>query len=123
MPTTDAMPSDPYLVFLRSHLAREASRSGDLHREALRHSPQDCGKGGCCGRGLFSRQIKPLLADPLIKFIGEIGDSEKSAFLGNAGALLFPIDWPEPFGLVLIEAMAMWNACDRVALRVRLRDR
>jgi glycosyltransferase involved in cell wall biosynthesis len=46
------------------------------------------------------------LADPLIEFIGEIGDSEKSAFLGNAKALLFPIDWPEPFGLVLIEAMA-----------------
>ena len=54
----------------------------------------------------FRDEIKPLLADPLIEFIGEIGDSEKSAFLGNAGALLFPIDWPEPFGLVLIEAMA-----------------
>ena len=38
--------------------------------------------------------------------MGEIGDSEKSAFLGNAQALLFPIDWPEPFGLVMIEAMA-----------------
>jgi glycosyltransferase involved in cell wall biosynthesis len=44
--------------------------------------------------------------DPLIEFIGEIGDSEKSAFLGGADALLFPIDWPEPFGLVMIEAMA-----------------
>ena len=54
----------------------------------------------------FRDVIKPLLADPLIEFIGEIGDSEKSAFLGNAAALLFPIDWPEPFGLVLIEAMA-----------------
>ena len=41
-----------------------------------------------------------------IEFIGEIGDGEKSAFLENAVALLFPIDWPEPFGLVLIEAMA-----------------
>ena len=38
--------------------------------------------------------------------IGEIGDGEKTAFLGNARALLFPIDWPEPFGLVMIEAMA-----------------
>ena len=38
--------------------------------------------------------------------MGEIGDGEKSAFLGNAKALLFPIDWPEPFGLVMIEAMA-----------------
>jgi glycosyltransferase involved in cell wall biosynthesis len=50
--------------------------------------------------------IEPLLDDPAIQFIGEIGDAEKSAFLGNATALLFPIDWPEPFGLVLIEAMA-----------------
>ena len=54
----------------------------------------------------FRDEIKPLLDDPLIEFIGEIGDGEKSAFLGNAVALLFPIDWPEPFGLVLIEAMA-----------------
>jgi glycosyltransferase involved in cell wall biosynthesis len=56
--------------------------------------------------GYFRDEIKPLLADPMIEFIGEISDSEKSAFLGNASALLFPIDWPEPFGLVLIEAMA-----------------
>ena len=54
----------------------------------------------------FRDEIEPLLDDPLIEFIGEIGDGEKSAFLGNAVALLFPIDWPEPFGLVLIEAMA-----------------
>ena len=54
----------------------------------------------------FRDVIKPLLADPLIEFVGEIGDTEKAAFLGNAKALLFPIDWPEPFGLVLIEAMA-----------------
>ncbi len=54
----------------------------------------------------FERLIRPLLADPLVEFIGEIGQTEKSNFLGNARALLFPIDWPEPFGLVLIEAMA-----------------
>jgi glycosyltransferase involved in cell wall biosynthesis len=47
-----------------------------------------------------------LLEDPMIEFIGEIGDEEKSRFLGDAAALLFPIDWPEPFGLVMIEAMA-----------------
>jgi glycosyltransferase involved in cell wall biosynthesis len=41
-----------------------------------------------------------------VEFVGEIGDVEKSEFLGNAYALLFPIDWPEPFGLVIIEAMA-----------------
>jgi glycosyltransferase involved in cell wall biosynthesis len=57
-------------------------------------------------RDYFAREIKPLLQDPLIEFIGEIGESEKNRFLGDAAALLFPIDWPEPFGLVLIEAMA-----------------
>ncbi|MES2723918.1 MAG: glycosyltransferase family 4 protein [Pseudomonadota bacterium] len=55
----------------------------------------------------FQDKIEPLiLGEPLIQFIGEIGDDEKSAFLGGADALLFPIDWPEPFGLVMIEAMA-----------------
>jgi glycosyltransferase involved in cell wall biosynthesis len=54
----------------------------------------------------FETEIAPLLDDPLIEYIGEIGDADKSAFLGGARALLFPIDWPEPFGLVMIEAMA-----------------
>jgi glycosyltransferase involved in cell wall biosynthesis len=54
----------------------------------------------------FEHVIEPLLHDPLVEFIGEIGDHEKNEFLGNALALLFPIDWPEPFGLVMIEAMA-----------------
>ena len=47
-----------------------------------------------------------MLRDPLVEFIGEIDEREKRRFLGDAAALLFPIDWPEPFGLVLIEAMA-----------------
>jgi glycosyltransferase involved in cell wall biosynthesis len=54
----------------------------------------------------FETCIRPLLHDPLIEFVGEIGDDRKSAFLGGADALLFPIEWPEPFGLVMIEAMA-----------------
>jgi glycosyltransferase involved in cell wall biosynthesis len=54
----------------------------------------------------FDSKIKPLLSDPSIEFIGEISDQEKSEFLGNAYAYLFPIDWPEPFGLTMIEAMA-----------------
>ncbi len=57
-------------------------------------------------RAYFDERIAPLLDHPLVRFIGEIGDGEKSAFLGGAEALLFPIDWPEPFGLVMIEAMA-----------------
>lgn len=54
----------------------------------------------------FTQAIQPLLDHPLIHFIGEIGESEKCDLLGHARALLFPIDWPEPFGLVLIEAFA-----------------
>lgn len=54
----------------------------------------------------FEAIIKPLLDHPLIEFIGEIGYPEKNAFLGNAAGLLFPINWREPFGLVMIEAMA-----------------
>jgi glycosyltransferase involved in cell wall biosynthesis len=54
----------------------------------------------------FKNEIAPLMEHPLIEFIGEISDSEKCAFLGNARALLFPIDWPEPFGLVMIESLA-----------------
>ena len=50
--------------------------------------------------------IKPLLQHPLVEFLGEIGYPDKCEFLGQAAALLFPINWPEPFGLVMIEAMA-----------------
>jgi glycosyltransferase involved in cell wall biosynthesis len=54
----------------------------------------------------FEVKIKPLLKHPAIEFIGEITDQQKSEFLGNAYAYIFPIDWPEPFGLTMIEAMA-----------------
>jgi glycosyltransferase involved in cell wall biosynthesis len=54
----------------------------------------------------FKASVEPLLADANVEFIGEINDSQKPAFLSGARALLFPIDWPEPFGLVMIEAMA-----------------
>ena len=57
-------------------------------------------------REYFERVVAPLLDDPLIEFVGEIGDADKAAFLSGACGLLFPIDWPEPFGLVMIEAMA-----------------
>jgi glycosyltransferase involved in cell wall biosynthesis len=57
-------------------------------------------------RGYFEERIAPLFRDRLIDFIGEIGEGEKERFLGEAYALLFPIDWPEPFGLVMIEALA-----------------
>jgi glycosyltransferase involved in cell wall biosynthesis len=54
----------------------------------------------------YAEVVRPLLRDPLIEFVGEIGEAEKASFLGDAQAVLFPIDWPEPFGLVMIEAMA-----------------
>jgi glycosyltransferase involved in cell wall biosynthesis len=57
-------------------------------------------------RRYFKRDIEPLLTQSHVEWVGEISDQQKNEFLGKAYALLFPIDWPEPFGLVMIEAMA-----------------
>jgi glycosyltransferase involved in cell wall biosynthesis len=57
-------------------------------------------------RAYFEAVVAPLLREPRVEFAGEIGEGEKDDFLGHAVALLFPIDWPEPFGLVMIEALA-----------------
>jgi len=57
-------------------------------------------------REYFETVIAPLLREPLVEYVGEVGETEKNEFLGHAYALLFPIDWPEPFGLVMAEAMA-----------------
>jgi glycosyltransferase involved in cell wall biosynthesis len=54
----------------------------------------------------FAEVIEPLLTEPHVEFVGEIGEEQKARFLGDAAALLFPIAWPEPFGLAMIEAMA-----------------
>jgi len=59
-----------------------------------------------CNRDYFDREILPSLRDPGLEFLGEVGDREKDALIGGASALLFPIRWPEPFGLVMIEALA-----------------
>jgi glycosyltransferase involved in cell wall biosynthesis len=75
-----------------------ATASGVPLRIAAKVDPAD--------REYFEREIVPLLDNPLVEFLGEIGEREKNAFLGGSKALLFPIDWPEPFGLVMIEAMA-----------------
>ncbi len=101
-----ARAEQPYLAFLgrispekRPDRAIEiARRSGVRLKIAAKVDPAD--------RAYFHELIEPLLAEPLVDYIGEIGDEQKSEFLGNAKALLFPIDWPEPFGLVMIEAMA-----------------
>ena len=57
-------------------------------------------------REYFDREIASLFGEPGVEYLGEIGESDKQAFLGDAAAMLFPIDWSEPFGLVMIEAMA-----------------
>jgi len=54
----------------------------------------------------FEREIRALLDHPLVEFVGEIGEHQKGDFIGRARAMLFPVDWPEPFGLVMIEALA-----------------
>ncbi len=95
-----------YLAFLgriapekRVDLAIEiAKRAGIPLRIAAKVDAAD--------REYFAERIKPLLDHALIEYIGEIGERDKSEFLGGARALLFPIDWPEPFGLAMIESMA-----------------
>jgi len=75
-----------------------ARRAGIELRIAAKVDPAD--------RLYFETVIAPLLEGPYVEYVGEIGDAEKSEFLGGALALVFPIDWPEPFGLVMIESMA-----------------
>lgn len=57
-------------------------------------------------REYYEREVAGLFADPLVEYVGELGEADKGAFLGKARCLLFPVDWPEPFGLAMIEAMA-----------------
>lgn len=54
----------------------------------------------------FEKEIEPMLDHPLVTFVGEIGEQAKNDFIGNAKAFLMPVDWPEPFGLVIIESLA-----------------
>lgn len=77
---------------------RIAERCGLPLRIAAKVDPTD--------RDYYEESIRPLIRPPLVEYIGEIGDHEKSEFLSGAAALLVTIDWPEPFGLVMIEAMA-----------------
>jgi glycosyltransferase involved in cell wall biosynthesis len=99
-------PKGSYLAFLgrispekRADLAiRLAQRAGIPLKIAAKVDKADA--------AYFDSVVRPLLDDPLVEFVGEIGDADKSEFLGHARALLFPICWPEPFGLVMIESMA-----------------
>jgi glycosyltransferase involved in cell wall biosynthesis len=80
------------------HAIEIAKRVGIPLRIAAKVDPVD--------REYFETQIVPLLNHPLIEYLGEINDAEKCDFLGNAAAVLCTYDWPEPFGIVLIEALA-----------------
>ena len=66
-------------------------------------------------RGYFKEHLEPQIDGDQVQLVGEVKDDAKQKFLGEAAALLFPIDWPEPFGLVMIEAMAVWHTRDRVS--------
>lgn len=99
-------PTGDYLAFL-GRLSRE--KRPDRAIEIARRAGMPlkiAAKVGAADRRYFHETVEPLLEGADVEFIGEIDDSQKSGFLGNAAALLFPIDWPEPFGLVMIEAMA-----------------
>jgi glycosyltransferase involved in cell wall biosynthesis len=95
-----------YLAFLgRFSPEKRADRAIEIARRcqvplkiAAKVDPAD--------RRYFDEVVRPLLDDPMVECIGEIGEDAKADFLGHARALVFPIDWPEPFGLVMIEAMA-----------------
>jgi len=98
--------SDDYLAFLgRISPEKGADRAIEIaKRVGIRL--KIAAKVDRVDRRYFKRVVEPLLNDPHIEWVGEISDQQKNDFLGGAYALLFPIDWPEPFGLVMIEAMA-----------------
>ncbi len=96
-----------YLAFI-GRIAREkrvdraveiAVKSGMPLKIAAKVDPSD--------REYYEKEIQPLLNHPLVEYIGEISEEQKSDFLGDAYAQVFPIDWPEPFGLCMIEAMSL----------------
>jgi glycosyltransferase involved in cell wall biosynthesis len=98
--------SEGYLAFLGrispekrpDHAIQLAKHVGLPLRIAAKVDPAD--------RDYYRSEIEPMLDHPLIEFVGEISDQEKNEFVGKALALVCPYDWPEPFGLVLIEALA-----------------
>jgi glycosyltransferase involved in cell wall biosynthesis len=99
-------PRRPYLAFLgrispekRPELAIRLARSAGVPLKIA-------AKVDRADKHYFEDVVQPLIDGTQVEFIGEIGPNRKSEFLGGASALLFPIDWPEPFGLVMIEAMA-----------------
>jgi glycosyltransferase involved in cell wall biosynthesis len=97
---------DDYLAFLgRISREKRADRAIEIAKRAGMRL-KIAAKVDDADREYFEREIEPLLDQAHVEFVGEINEHQKNDFLGRARGLLFPIDWPEPFGLVMIESMA-----------------
>ena len=97
---------DPYLAFLgRFSRDKRPDRAIEIARRAGLKIKL-AAKIGDDDRAYFHEQVEPLLDGDRVDYVGEIEEQQKAEFLGGAAGLLFPIDWPEPFGLAVIEAMA-----------------
>jgi glycosyltransferase involved in cell wall biosynthesis len=95
-----------YLAFLgRISPEKRPDRAIEIAR-ALEMPLKIAAKVDAVDKDYFEHVVRPHLSNPLIEFVGEVGDRDKDEFLGNAYVYLFPIDWPEPFGLTMVEAMA-----------------
>jgi glycosyltransferase involved in cell wall biosynthesis len=99
-------PKGDYLAFLGRMSPEKGPEVAIRVAERARIPLRIAAKVGGDDKEYFEAVVEPLLDHPLVEFVGEIDDAHKAEFLGNARALLFPIRWPEPFGLVMIEAMA-----------------
>jgi glycosyltransferase involved in cell wall biosynthesis len=98
--------SGSYLAFLGRIAPEKGPHAAIRIAQAARVPLRIAAKVGEADRTFYREAVEPLLQQGGAELVGEIDDHAKSGFLGNALALLFPIDWPEPFGLVMIEAMA-----------------
>lgn len=114
-PVSGKPPENPHLAFLgRMSRAKRPDRAIEIARRAGMKL-KIAAKVGADDHSYFQETIEPLLEGGDVEFVGEVDEEQKVDFLSSAEALLFPIDWPEPFGLVVIEAMAFgvpviaWN--------------
>jgi glycosyltransferase involved in cell wall biosynthesis len=97
---------EPYLAFVgRLSPEKGVDRAIEIARR-VGMPLKIVGKIDAADRAYFEAVLTPLLQEPFVEYLGEIGEVEKAAVLGHASALLFPIEWPEAFGVVMIEAMA-----------------
>ncbi|HKC49854.1 MAG TPA: glycosyltransferase family 4 protein [Myxococcota bacterium] len=97
---------DDYLAFLgRISPEKRVDRAIEIAVRAGRRL-RIAAKIDAADQAYYEREIRGLFEHPLIEYVGEVGDCDKNEFLGQAAGVLFPIDWPEPFGLIMIEALA-----------------